>query len=862
MSAISRVKLATLLSSLAVALVAMLGTPAGAAAAEGGCSNETVREHQSSLSLPDCRGYELVSPVVKNGEEVDYPGFSPGLELPFLAAKEGAGVEMTFLGGPPGAESAGEVTQAISRGGAAGSWPWSFESLAPNSKFGPILLEQAIDYAPTAFISPSLSCSVQQTRLAQPMPGNDEVPLLPPNTKPEENVDQLYVAHAGSNARELVSDERPFSPNAKKAGAEPSILAVLGATGNCEHVAFEETNNFEVGGYEYPLEPGSSEFAPTDSLYEWQPGTGPGNGRLALASRLPDGKPAANGVRLVNSGEVLSNFHSVTGSTEHWRIYFTAAADEGLPGEAEHPQVFLREDGTHTIAASATQTETADGGAKFIGASEDGSKVFFMANYGIAKNATKAGLTIAPRCEQSVFGAALEGNGCDLYEYNVASKVLTDLSPAAEEKAANVRGVVGMSDDGSYVYFTAAAQLVPGEGNSQAANEEKAQANVYAYHEGHISFVARVRGEEAGAAVGSIKTTEVWDSMEASDSHSMHYLAARVSANGQYLMLATRLQLTSYDNIDATHETFQKTPLSDPEYYEYHYTAGPGSVTCVSCNPSGAKPNDIEGLNPMGALGTYLELKDGSILRNLMNDGRVFFDDYQLLPSATTNMVHVYEWQPAGITGCTPQSPSFDNGCLGLLDGGKSTFPTYFEGASSDGENVYITSTQKLAPEQDTDGLRDLYDVRVGGGSLVEVKGPGCEANGEECQTGGSRLELSKRESETPGSGNPPLEGAKPKQNVEAFVEKAVAVRKHSHSGNTITLVIAAPGKGKVSISGNGVGAAGKSVAKSGSYTVRLTLGKKAKTAVKQHKKLKVKLRVSFKPSNGKASAVTVTITV
>ncbi|HEY1833072.1 MAG TPA: hypothetical protein VGG08_01440, partial [Solirubrobacteraceae bacterium] len=550
-----------------------------------------------------------------------------------------------------------------------------------------------------------------------------------------------------------------------------------------------------------------------------------------------------------------------------------ALADEGLEGEAEHAQVYAREDGTRTIAASASQTAQPDRGAKFIAASEDGSRIFFAANYGLAKGATSSGSAASTRCLQAGGGGPTEfqGNGCDLYEYNVDTGKLADLSPDVEavtgdNKGANVRGLIGISDDGSYVYFAASGQLVHGEGNSEAVNEEagKEQANVYAYHEGHLSYVARVRGEEAGAGPNGIHTLEVWDSLEASDGHAMHYLAARVSPNGQYLLLATRLQLTSYENLDTTHETTQKVPVSDPEYYEYHYTPGPSSVTCVSCNPTGARPNDIEALNPMGALGTYLELKDGSILRNLMNDGRVFFDDYQLLPSATTNIVHVYEWQPAPTTaGCTPESPAFDNGCLSLLDSGKGAFPTYFEGASVDGENVYVTSTEKLAPEQDTDGLRDLYDIRVDGGGLAEVAKPGCEENVEkECQTGGGRLAPGTRESEAAGPGNPPLEAAKPKQKVEAFVEKAVAVRRHSHNGNTITLVIAAPGKGKVSISGAGVTSTGKSVTKSGNYTIKLTLGKNAKTAIKHHKKLKVKLHVAFKPSSGKASTVTVTVTV
>ncbi len=56
------------------------------------------------------------------------------------------------------------------------------------------------------------------------------------------------------------------------------------------------------------------------------------------------------------------------------------------------------------------------------------------------------------------------------------------------------------------------------------------------------------------------------------------------------------------------------------------------------------------------------------------------------------------------------------SGCVSLLDPGTSPFASYFEGASEDGENVYMASSDSLAPQDVDHGLRDLYDVRTGGG--------------------------------------------------------------------------------------------------------------------------------------------------
>ena len=102
----------------------------------------------------------------------------------------------------------------------------------------------------------------------------------------------------------------------------------------------------------------------------------------------------------------------------------------------------------------------------------------------------------------------------------------------------------------------------------------------------------------------------------------MHYYNARVSSNGDYLLLATRHRLGAYDN--AQQET------EKPEWEDYEYSLQSGTVSCASCNPSGEQPI-ADANEQFSALGTFDVVQNGVIRRNLTDDGRVFFNSLQPL---------------------------------------------------------------------------------------------------------------------------------------------------------------------------------------------------------------------------------------
>ncbi len=197
----------------------------------------------------------------------------------------------------------------------------------------------------------------------------------------------------------------------------------------------------------------------------------------------------------------------------------------------------------------------------------------------------------------------------------------------------------------------------------------------------------------------------------------------------------------------------------------YLYDNQQALLQCISC----ASPFDPE--PKLGAVFPHHQLGDlGPLQQNdgwpnltfLSNDGRfAFFDspaelvksdnDGEVLPDDEPGAEHqsaefsvssnVYEWRRDGVDGCVePQ------GCLALItDGSSNGFLNLLIGASPSGEDVFIYSLSKLAP-QDSDNAGDIYDARVGGGF------PAPPAIPVECENGSCAVPSSAPVDQTPGS--------------------------------------------------------------------------------------------------------------
>ncbi|MGA2319550.1 MAG: hypothetical protein ABSG95_02250 [Solirubrobacteraceae bacterium] len=820
-------KRTTRLALLAAVLSAGLLANATAASAQA-CPNEARRTEQGSGYLPECRAYELVSPVLKNEEEVasEVNAAQGQSLLPFQASTEGARAAYSTVGGLPNSRSGGHFGQYLAESATLGS-TWKTLPLNPESRFSNIYFG---DDGPTGsfeHFSPNLSCGVEQTELPQPKQSGEETPQLAPGETPQERIENLYMWEAATGSYTLVSNVRP--DNVAEVTPADAYL-VDGASADCRHILFQSEYRF-LG-------------APEGSLYEWS------EGELHVASLLGHDEPA-EGVLAVDAGETRSNLNAM--SSDGKKAFFTAKAEKGSIDEGAEKEVFVRLNGASTVEASASKTAHKDTGALFQAASADGSQVFFTANYGLTEASSKG---TAEKCESS---GAEPGIGCDLYDYDVNTGGLTDISAdTRDEQGANVRGVVGISQDGSVVYFSTSGQLLEGQGNTEAENEAttgttrsgapktSTEANVYAYHEGTLSYVASIAQSEAGGL--SKESAEQVDAISSSAEHGMDYEIARVSSEGNYLLFATRKQVTSYDNED------EATKTRALESYEYSLSSG--TVSCVSCNREAGRPTSTlkeEGEAAFSPLASYVFTIDGYLPHGLSDTGRVFFDRSEpLLKEATNNTVNVYEWQPPGIAGCEAAT-----GCVQLLDSGKDSAATYFADATPDGENVYLTTDARAAPE-DQDGLRDLYDVRVNGG--IPASFPAA-CSGEGCQPSGPGVGSSTRASESGlGAGNLP-NPAPPPPGTGVGVGEVKSFMKHLVKGSSVTLTVSAPAKGRITVSGRGLGTVKATASKAGTYRLKVSLTAAEKRILKRRHRVKLTLRISFLPASGKASATSTTVT-
>jgi hypothetical protein len=819
-----------------LALTAGVLIPTAGASAET-CPNQAVRDQQPSSYLPHCRGYELVSPVNKNEQEVEGPT-QFAKELAFKASANGSSVVFTLTGAIPSSLSGGLYSQALSSSAAPGS-EWLTHPQNPENGLGTLPSLGPKDSGEFYYYSPDLRCGVEGTTLPLARHNGEPTPLLAPGETGGEKIGKLYRWDAAGETFTLITSIKPGDPLAP--GNEPSTYYVDGASAECAKVIYE---NFESPGYTLTGDP-------VGSLYEWSEATGP-----RVASVLPSNNKATS-VYPIGGGTKGSNIGQI--STDGSRIFFTAVSDGEGPGESAEAgaeEVYARIDGSSTVSISKSHTAVPDNGARFQAATADGSVVLFTANYGLTASSTPSKAP-GEHCERTGGGAS-EGTGrCDLYRYDFNSGTLTDLSvDATDANGATVRGILGMSSDAAAVYFSATGQLVPGMGNTQAANQtttgttpyglpkETTEANVYEYRNGVLSYVATIGSPEAGVGGSDQQVDAV------AGTAGTKNLVARVSSDGNFLLLGTQKQLNSYDNREQGSET--------REWEQYEYSEASSSLVCVSCNPSGERPivnPATQEHQPFEAHGMFVH-HPLSLPNSLNADGRVFFDSFDpLVAQATNKDVNAYEWDPPGAEGCEQAA-----GCVAILDSGTDSFPSYFEDASLNGNDVYVTTVGRLAP-QDTDGLRDIYDVRVGGGILYTPPPPGC--SGEECQGAlGAGLTGSSHASETAKGGNPPLTAppgagvTPPEAGVKGFIR-----RKLSRSHRVMVSVIA-PGAGRISVTGSGLKMRKLAVSKGGTYVLSVPLTAKEIKALKRKHRLKLRIHVSFVSTAGHASSTTAAVTV
>jgi hypothetical protein len=569
-----------------VGVLALGVLAAPVAFAEEGCPNEAVRQvelaaHPEGFAsgLPDCRAYEQVTPVGKDGTDPS------GARENVQASPSGDGIIFPVLANMPGGSS-GEVPSFFLASREGGGWS-DQGALGPRGPHGHGNL-----------IGWSEDLSVTASAMNEVTSGAGY---------------GMYLRNSADGSVQL-------------AAPSPSVSASIYLAG------FDADDSRMIFETEAQLLPSAA--AGRNNLYEWHAGS------VSLVGVLPDGSTPAGGSFAGPEGNrATTGFYTEhTISSGGSRVFFTAG---------ETKQLYVREDGMRTVPVGVGQ---------FMAATPDGSKVFYLA------------------------GSA----GGDLMEFDVEGESTTDLTPGM-----SVQGVLGVSDDGSFVYF--------------AANE----GNLYVWHDGSVRFIIS-NGKEVEGGINKLNWSPFANHGGATPDRT-----SRVTPDGRLLLFTA----------------------ADGQLDRYY--VGDGALSCVSCAMDGVPPATLPTLQSIGSVVSSRE--PGIFLRNLSNDGsRVFFESsVALLPRDMNGVQDVYEWEQQGVGSCQGSSESFSafsGGCLYLISSGTSPQASFFADASASGNDVFFFTDQPLVG-QDQDGLVDVYDARVGGGLVAQnPPAPAAACEGEGCR--------------------------------------------------------------------------------------------------------------------------------
>jgi hypothetical protein len=629
-------------------------------------------------ALPEGREYEMVSPPYKAG----YPVLQPG-RADFYVAPSGEGVVFSSLGAfdLAGSDQGGDAY--LARRGDEG---WKTSAVVMPAGNGTIPLGE--EY------SADLTESLSRAFVAR---NNDALE--------EATTEALYL-------RDLRGPESSFvqaSPLLKALSGGPVSAILSGASVDLSHAVLAVTGD----GPKVRLLPDDT-MEEDEALYEVA-----GVGGLVPVLRL---------VGVNNEGGVIdphcditlaggSKFHAI--SSDGSEIFFTGNVNPaegkacdllGSPGG--HPnnpaELYVRINGSKTLEISKplseSCTEVPCPGAKeratavFQGASENGARVFFTTSQSLVNGDKDTA--------NDLYMAVIE---------NEAVKELVQVShDSSAGETASVEGVVRISPDGSHVYFVARGMLA-GQ-NSEGSSPAPGADNLYVYDTANdqTTFVAALcSGPSASGAStdtrcganlnsldarhspGAVNDSVLWGTEDAgSEAQVNGCQPAEASCEaGRFLVFSTYAQLTP-DDVDTARDV-------------YEYDAQTGRLVRVSVGEGGHDDNgnrdgvdasiaqpefNTAAVGPQYQMNTRAVSDDGSTI--------VFTTSEPLSASAVNNRPDIYVWH---------------DGQVGLISSGLSPEPGEAPVISPSGHDIFFRTAESLVP-QDTDGLGDIYDARIGGG--------------------------------------------------------------------------------------------------------------------------------------------------
>jgi hypothetical protein len=648
----------------------------GLTSADQGCENQVFR-FGAGARLPDCRAYEMVSPVEKNNTDIasliNVQSIIASLNQ---SSVDGEKITYTTSQGFGDAQGASYLSQYLASRGADG---WHNHGLTPPQGVSVLASTLRVDIEFRAFTPDLCSAALR----------HDTDSVLAPGAA--EGFSNVYVRNncGLEDYWAATNTVPPFT-------VLPEVQG-FSRDGRC--VAF------------YARTPLTADAAPSGVRQIYESCGGP----LRLINKLPNGEtfegPSSVGTSTFGDPGIRTATTARAVSADGSRVYWTA--DQEYPNalyvrdNAGQAQSAV-EGGSCTEPTKACTIAVSPGPAQFWSASPDGSKAFYSEIIELTGREIKDG---------------------ELYEFDLD----TGTSSLVAESAG---GVIGASEDATRISFVSPEVLTP-EANSEGDVAIAGEANLYLF-DSTLSGIRRYR--LIGTLLTADARTETGAAGKPTPVNLAPFQkTSRVSPDGRQIAFMSTASLTGYDNTDAVNgEADAEVYAYDATAAGGQGRLRCVSCNPSGRRPVGREvrvEGFFSGLWAAAFLPTYqTELYGSRVISD--NGQRVYFNSYEgLLPGDSNGKADVYQWEAPGSGTCTEGGASFsplNQGCLSLISSGESPSDSEFVDASPDGRDVFFATDSSLVPQDP--GLIDIYDAREGGGFSPPTDRPAaCE--GEACQS-------------------------------------------------------------------------------------------------------------------------------
>lgn len=801
------------LGRLLAVSVGALACILGSAAAAFACPNDAFRTGRAS-HLPDCRAYELVSPRDKDGVDVV---FDTGRML--VAQRESpsspAAALFTTLGGFGEVVGSGVGFDYLAqRTLEPGTQGWSTHPISPLQQPGSVA-------GVAAGFRSSLYLPYADPTLSQGLFRANSLLAPAPNVG---GLSNLYLRRdlrvPGDGEYQLLTDAAILvTPLPDSIRTLPNVA---GTSSDLRHVLFESIYRLTtdapagINPKLYLAVDGEVRYA---AILPASEGGGPARWAIAAQGTV--------GAQHQYTPHVISD----DGSRFTFVVGERANRNSGsLYLRDTHGTDDTADDTTVHVNASERAVPDSPQPATYWDAAADGSRIFFTSVEALTDDAPAA--------------PAPGGDLPKLYMYD-ASKPdsdphnLTFLSADDEpaDSPRSVYGTLGVSDDGRTVYWLQSGQIVAGQPVLGGAR------GIFVWRDGAgVAYVGRLSGTEQDSTQGRDLLTTGFSAYG-----SPFQRDARVTPDGRYLLVSVGGPLRDGQpahgkcpRIGAF--AFVSVGEKDCRHlYLYDAVAGSEPV-CVSCPPTGRQAAGHAfysfKVGAGGSSNTPMHLNapmtaDGS---------QVYFTTATaLVPEDRNGLNDVYQYRT-------------DDGTVHLISAAGPR-DAYFVDVTPDGHDVYIATRDRLSA-WDVDDNRDLYDVRVDGGVPDPPPADDESCVGDPCQG-------------LPQAGPAALvAGSSLVRDLPAASERRVrrgriSVRAVARGGRgLIVLRVRTSAAGRVRVSGTGVVARSFAVRRAGWRTLQVRLRPDVRRDVAGGGRVRVRLRVGFKPREGAAAVRRVALTV